>query len=610
MQVSEKSGWQQSNDMIEKIQGEIEKYISKKNIYFHKFSDELQAYLKKQYPDLPTIKSQWYMLKNSLSVIPKCELPNCDISAKWNERNNQFDAGCCADHNKRLTSLKNFGTEHPNQSKKQQRKVKKLIREKYGVDYITQTTLHKDSVRDSVVEKYGVENVLRSPEVREKIKQTNLERYGVEHPTENPEIRAKVKLTNIKRYGVSESLASPEIRAKGNKTNIERYGSIFPMRNEELLEKRRNYIINKYDVYGVAGIKDVADKVRKTKFNRYYTKKLLNNQFVMPMFSVEDYNGSYGCYEYNWKCKKCGTFFSGRLSSGLTMLRCPTCFPKEYSVSRSESELFESINVSNKIQTNRDLIDGFEIDIFLPDFKIGIEYNGMYWHSEQKGITKYYHLDKTIASENEKLFLIHIFEIEWKNKPIQTISMIERYIGIFNEIIPIETLVVKSVEDTIFDEFVRGNSLEMTDGMFERRIGAYRGEELLAAMAIVHSKNGVVITKFIEKNGIGFKGNIFLLLLERLSLRNQDIYYYPDRRYHSPIDSRLLNSGFTFEGGTEPNLLFNKGNLLLPAHKISKKNIESYVGEYDSGLTLYENMIFNGYLSLWDCGRLVFKKSK
>ena len=63
-------------------------------------------------------------------------------------------------------------------------------------------------------------------------------------------------------------------------------------------------------------------------------------------------------------------------------------------------------------------------------------------------------LDKMI-SENEKLFLIHIFEIEWKNKPIQTISMIERYIGIFDEIIPIETLVVKSVEDTIFDEFVQ-----------------------------------------------------------------------------------------------------------------------------------------------------------
>ncbi len=249
MQVSVKNGWQLSDEMMDKIQGEIEKYLSKKNIYFHNFSDELQTHLKSLYPDLPTIKSQWYMLKNGVSEIPKCELPNCNNSAKWNERNNQFDAGCCSDHNKRITSLKNFGTEHPNQSKKQQRKVKKSIREKYGVDYITQTALHKDSVRESVVEKYGVESVLQSPEVREKIKQTNLERYGVENPTENPEIRAKVQQTNLKRYGVKESLSSPEIRAKGNKTNLEKYGSIYPMRNEELLEKRRQYIIETYDAY-------------------------------------------------------------------------------------------------------------------------------------------------------------------------------------------------------------------------------------------------------------------------------------------------------------------------------------------------------------------------
>ena len=235
--------------MMDDIQGEIEKYLSKKNIYFHKFSDELKAHLKSLYPDLPTIKSQWYMLKNSVAEIPKCELTNCPQSAKWNERNNQFDAGCCADHNKKLTSLKHYGTEHPNQSKKQQQKVKKSIQEKYGVDYITQTSKHKQIVKETIKEKYGVDYILQVSTVRDKIKQTNLARYGVEHPTSNSEIREKVQQTNLKRFGVKESLSSPEVRAKGHKTNREKYGSIFPMRNEELLEKRRQYIIETYNAY-------------------------------------------------------------------------------------------------------------------------------------------------------------------------------------------------------------------------------------------------------------------------------------------------------------------------------------------------------------------------
>lgn len=242
--------------MMDDIQGEIEKYLSKKNIYFHKFSDELKAHLKSLYPDLPTIKSQWYMLKNSVVEIPKCELTNCPQSAKWNERNNQFDAGCCADHNRRITSLKNFGTEHPNQSKKQQQKVKKLIQEKYGVDYITQTSKHKLNVKETIKEKYGVDNVLQLDEVRKKIKQTNLEKYGTEYPTANSEVRKKIQNTNLKRFGVKESLSSPEVRAKGHKTNREKYGSIFPMRNEELLEKRRQHIIDTYNSYSPLGVKE------------------------------------------------------------------------------------------------------------------------------------------------------------------------------------------------------------------------------------------------------------------------------------------------------------------------------------------------------------------
>lgn len=255
--------------MTPKLQGEIEKYLSKKNPYYSRFSTELIDHLNTNYSYMPDIKSQWYMLKNNLTEddIPTCKLPKCDKKVKWNLKRSEFDKGCCSDHNKRITSIENFGTEHPNQSKKQQEKVKSSMRKTYGVDYITQTDKHKESVKKTVNKRYGVDSVFQAEDVRDKIRETNIERYGVEEVMSNPEIREKAKQTMLKRYGVEHSLSSPAIRAKVNKTNLERYGSIFPMKNDELLEKRMNYIVETYDSY--------SPIVRKEDTNKYHYLDLI-----------------------------------------------------------------------------------------------------------------------------------------------------------------------------------------------------------------------------------------------------------------------------------------------------------------------------------------------
>jgi len=241
---------------------EIEKYLSKKNPYYSKFSQELLTHLSTLYPSLPTVKSQWFMLKNNLTEndIPVCGLEYCNNKVKWNIKNNNFNKGCSPDHSSRITSLENFGTEYPNQNKKQLNKLKQSVKEKYGVEYITQTDAHKATVKATNQKKYGVDSVLQSPQVREKIKTTNLEKYGVEEVLSSDKIQSKVKETMMQRYGVESSLSSPEIREKINKTNISRYGSIFPMKNEEVIEKRKQHIIDKYDSYSPLVRKDDSCK--------------------------------------------------------------------------------------------------------------------------------------------------------------------------------------------------------------------------------------------------------------------------------------------------------------------------------------------------------------
>jgi hypothetical protein len=67
-----------------------------------------------------------------------------------------------------------------------------------------------------------------------------------------------------------------------------------------------------------------------------------------------------------------------------------------------------------KVKTNdKKLLNGLEIDILINELKLGIEYNGLFWHTEINGKDKNYHLKKTILMNTEGYKLIHIFEDEW-----------------------------------------------------------------------------------------------------------------------------------------------------------------------------------------------------
>ena len=87
--------------------------------------------------------------------------------------------------------------------------------------------------------------------------------------------------------------------------------------------------------------------------------------------------------------------------------------------SKEEIQVIEFIKeiYKNEIQLNvRGLIPKLEIDIYLPDLKIAIEYNGLYWHSEKNGKKSDYHINKTKILQTQNIRLIQIFSDEWINK--------------------------------------------------------------------------------------------------------------------------------------------------------------------------------------------------
>lgn len=60
----------------------------------------------------------------------------------------------------------------------------------------------------------------------------------------------------------------------------------------------------------------------------------------------------------------------------------------------------------------KSVISPKEIDIYLPDLSLGIEYNGTRWHSMEMGTPKDYHLAKSLLCRDRGIRLIHIYEFE------------------------------------------------------------------------------------------------------------------------------------------------------------------------------------------------------
>ena len=102
-------------------------------------------------------------------------------------------------------------------------------------------------------------------------------------------------------------------------------------------------------------------------------------------------------------------------NNGHIISRCFKCEPRKQIIkSQEEIELTEYCKhfYSNILENDKTLIYPLELDIVIPEKKIAIEFNGIYWHKNKKG----YHNMKSTRCEKIGYRLIHIWEDEWREK--------------------------------------------------------------------------------------------------------------------------------------------------------------------------------------------------
>lgn len=94
-----------------------------------------------------------------------------------------------------------------------------------------------------------------------------------------------------------------------------------------------------------------------------------------------------------WICPVCKRSYKKKIQDRTVKgASCPDCYNEYHTSMQEQAVLFYYSKVTDVI--NRHVIQGKEIDVYLPEYKTGIEYNGEYYHAGKKksDMEKYQHL--------------------------------------------------------------------------------------------------------------------------------------------------------------------------------------------------------------------------
>lgn len=138
--------------------------------------------------------------------------------------------------------------------------------------------------------------------------------------------------------------------------------------------------------------------------------------------SILEYNGL--LKPVTITCSKHGTF-KQLAGNHLNGKGCPSC---GIITTKAEIEILDWLKSLNQI-TIHQYRDKYELDIFLPEYNLGIEYNGLWWHSELYK-PKNYHAKKSNYFMKKGIRVIHLWEDEWTKNPQQIKAYLTHQLGL------------------------------------------------------------------------------------------------------------------------------------------------------------------------------------
>lgn len=467
--------------------------------------------------------------------------------------------------------------------------------------------------KKSLLCKYGVDNAAKIPGSSEKMKNTMLKRYGKEWYTQTNEYKDRIQKLSLEKYGVDHWLSSKDVINKRKQTSLEKYGAENVFASDYGKQKIAEYWES---TYGVSTISQVHIKdINKWKLYQQDSAKYVEDNYPEGTTIQELAHDLGVCVTSIWNFLDEETLQNKIHRNFSTM---------ETGVSLMLRDLKPDIEIHHN---RRKLISPYEIDIFLPEYNIGIECNPTYTHnSSDSGLwdtpshDSKYHLMKTELAEEQGIFLFHLFGYEWNHKTEIIESMFRNMLHLNTRKIFARNAQVKDVPYTDCKIFLdmyhrQGNAMSSV------RLGLYFENELVSVMtfgkprksissSIDQNESTYELIRFCSKFSTSVVGGASKLFTYFINIYNPDkIISYSDKAHTQGRIYPIL--GFKHVKITEPGYVWVnvKTDKAYNRYNTQKHNLSKFLDDPDIDLSKTEKQIMeeHGYVQVFDSGNVVWE---
>lgn len=457
----------------------------------------------------------------------------------------------------------------------------------------------RDKTKNTMLKKYGKEHALQIDEFKKKQEQTTKTLYGATNYFASEKFSDENKEYNLKNFGVIHNWQREDVKEKIKKTKLEHYGrenyvNVKKCKETKLLkygdENYNNYELNRQSKY-------------KTYIDKY--ENLASNQDI-TIDSIYRFGIRFTCNKCNNKNDIYRQLFKRRCLNNEQV--CTYCNPIEFCGTSYEennlTDFIKSVYDGAVIENDRKILNGHELDIYLPDRKLAFEYDGLYWHNELNKENSY-HLEKTENCEKQGIQLIHVFEDEWLYKPDIVKSRINGLLGqnerIFARKCKIAEVSYKDAASFLDENHIQGACVS------KYNYGLYHDGELVSVMTFGKSrfKRGEYeMLRFCNRlytNVVGGASKLFKHFLDEHS-EITEVISFADRRWS--VGNLYEKLGFEKVSVTTPAYYYIVGDIRhnrveFQKHKLVKEG-------FDKNLTEHEIMLNRKIYRIYDCGNIKY----
>lgn len=351
--------------------------------------------------------------------------------------------------------------------------------------------------------------------------------------------------------------------------------------------------------------RSVIAKAGEVPFSEFERRAREKHKWVYQYWP-DNYRGV--SYKVRITCGKHGDFWQTG-SDHLDGHGCPSCGGR--AGSKGETEVFNYVKSLGftPVKSAKIPNTNFEIDVFVPELNLGIEYHGLYWHSS-KFTGRSDHEQKHLLAKAAGIRLIQIFSDEWHNRKQACKYLIAGALGKSSETLGARQTRVEAIDAQTANQFFDRWHVQGAAGhgdyyglTCEGKLVAVMGFSKVASSRSRLGDDCVELTRYAANRRVtaGASKLIAHYLKRHPSVRR--VISFSDNRWFTGKMYEAL--GFKFDGDVSKSYYYCTTSATDRWHKsgFQRSELKKKFPNFNPDLSERQNCEANGYYQIWDCGK-------